>query len=241
MHRAAALLLLIPTILAGASTVSAQAVRVPGIDSLAVRGIVQAQFNTTSADAEDEAESEWEIRRARIGIRGYFGGWTGAYIEGDFGRGQARLTDGYVDLEFDPRFELRAGQFKVPFDELELVSSRELPVIERDGLPRGAPGFTPNGLLDDLGYNGRDIGARWSGAWNLLSATAGVFNGSGDNEPDADDGKQLAARLTVEIGEMWHVAGGWTGIRVSEPPDPAAGGATWYQAGELAIAAGEYA
>ncbi|HUO99944.1 MAG TPA: porin, partial [Gemmatimonadota bacterium] len=194
-----------------------------------------------SVEGEDEPDSEWLIRRARIGIRAHVAGWIAAYVEGDFGRGTARLTDGYVDLEFDPRFELRTGQFKVPFDELEFISSRELPVIERDGLPRGAAGFTPNSLLDDLGYNSRDIGVRWSGSWDRWSAAAGVFNGSGDNEPDIDDGKQLAARLTIDLGGTWRLAGAWTGIRVSEPPDPEAVGATWYQAAELAVTAGEYA
>ncbi|HUP01490.1 MAG TPA: hypothetical protein VM737_08225, partial [Gemmatimonadota bacterium] len=71
-----------------------QTVRAPGVDSLAVRAIVQSQFNTTSVEGEDEPDSEWLIRRARIGIRAHVAGWIAAYVEGDFGRGTARLTDG---------------------------------------------------------------------------------------------------------------------------------------------------
>jgi hypothetical protein len=224
-------------LLALAAPLRAQTVSAPGVDSVRVRANLQAQFNTTSADGE--ADSEWLMRRARIGIGAYAAGWLQAYVEGDFGRGRAVLTDGYVSLRFDPRLVLRAGQFKVPFDELELISSRELPVVERDPVPRGATGLSPNSLLDDLGYNARDIGADWNGRFDRVRATVGVFNGQGDNEEEPDDGKQVAARLEGEVAEGWRVAGAWTGLRLSEPA--AAPEATWYHAFELAIRGGEYA
>ncbi|MGH7549935.1 MAG: porin [Gemmatimonadota bacterium] len=224
-------------LLALAAPARAQKVSAPGVDSVRVRANVQAQFNTTSAD--DEPDSEWLVRRARLGIVAYAAGWLRAELEGDFGRGGARLTDGYVALQFDPRLTLRAGQFKVPFDELELISSRELPVIERDPLPRGATGFSPNGLLDGLEYNARDIGIDWNGRFDRVRATVGLFNGQGDNEEEMDDGKQLAARLEGEVAEGWRVSGAWTGLRLSEPPTESE--AAWYQAIELAIRGGEYA
>lgn len=226
-------------LLAGLAAAPARAQKVvaPGVDSVRVRANVQAQFNTTSAD--EEPDSEWLLRRARLGIGATTGGWLQAYVEGDFGRGDAKLTDGYVSLRFDPRLAIRAGQFKVSFDELELVSSRELPVIERDPLPRGATGFSPNGLLDDLGYNARDIGIDWNGRFDRVRATVGFFNGQGDNEDEIDDGKQLAARVAGEIADGWSLSGAWTGLRLSEPPleDEAA----WYNAVEVALRGGRYA
>ncbi|MGH7565056.1 MAG: porin [Gemmatimonadota bacterium] len=240
MHRrlkTAPAVLLASCPLAFVAPAAAQKVVAPGVDSVRVRANIQAQFNTTSAN--DEPGSEWQLRRARVGVAGYAAGWLHAYVEGDFGAGDARLTDGYVTLEFDPRLEIRAGQFKVPFDEHELISSRELLVIERDPLPRGAMGFSPTGLLDGLGYNGRDIGIDWNGRFDRLHAAVGFFNGQGDNEEEADDGKQVAARIAGEIAEGWRVSGAWTGLRLSEPPveDDAA----WYHALELAVRAGEYA
>lgn len=217
-------------------SVSAQKVSAPAVDSLRLRGIAQAQFNTTSA--EDEPESEWLIRRARLGARAYVGGWIQGFVEGDFGRGRARLTDGWVNLRFDKRFQLKLGQFKVPIDALELTSSRQLPVVERDPIPRGAVGFSPNGLLDDLGYNGRDIGAMWTGAWPSVTVDAGFFNGSGDNSSEDDDGKQVAARVTGKLHENWLLSISWTGLRVSDPP--ADDDATWYNAIELAATHGTY-
>lgn len=215
----------------------AQTVTASGIDSVRVRANVQPQFNTTSA--QDEADSEWILRRARIGIAAYAGGWLSTYVEGDFGRGRALLTDGFVSLTFDPRLVLRAGQFKVPFDELELISSRELPVVERDPLPRGATGLSVFSLLDGLGHNARDIGAEWSGRFDGVRAMAGFFNGQGDNEVEEDDGKQVVARLEAELAEDWRVAGAWSGLRLSEPP--AEEEASWYHAFEVAVRGGRYA
>ncbi len=217
-------------------SVSAQKVSAPAVDSLALRGLIQMEFNTTSVD--DEADSEWEVRRARLGMRAYVGGWIEGFILGDFGRGRARLADGYVNLKFDKRFQLKVGQFKVPIDALELVSDRRQLVIERDPIPRGAVGFSPNGLLDDLGYNGRDIGAQWTGAWPSVTVKAGFFNGSGDNSDEDDDGKQVTAQVARKLQGTWQLAVGWTGLRVSEPP--ADDEAAWYNAFEVATTWGKY-
>ena len=220
-----------------AAPARAQKVTASGVDSVRVRLNLQPQFNTSSADGEPD--SEWLVRRARLGVGAYAGGWLYAFAEGDFGRGDAKLTDGYVSLQFDPRLAIRAGQFKVPFDELELTSSRELPVIERDPLPRGAAGFSPNGLLDDLGFNARDIGIDWKGRFERVRATVGLFNGQGDGVEETDDGKQLAAQIQAEIAAGWRLTGAWTGLRLSDPP--AEDEAAWYHAFEIAIRGGEYA
>ncbi|MGH7566836.1 MAG: porin [Gemmatimonadota bacterium] len=214
-----------------------QVVHAKGIDSLNVKANVQVQFNTTSVD--DEPSSEWLMRRARLGLRGWIAGWIRGDIEGDFGRGGAKLTDGYVTLAFSPAFTIRVGQYKKPFDALELISSRQLLVAEREGTPRGADGPTPDGLVDDLGYSNRDIGVEWDGRSGRLGWAAGLWNGSGENESEDDDGKQVAGRLNVEVVPGWTVSGAWTGKRISEPPD--AEDATWYDAVELAVTGGEYA
>lgn len=223
-----------------ASTVSAraQAVHVHGIDSLHVRSNIQGQFNTTSVD--DEPDSAWEVRRARIMIRMFAAGWIRADVEGDFGRGNPRLTDGFVRLDFDPALRVRAGQYKKPFDALELVSSRELLVIERDGVPRGSDLPTPNGLVKGLGYSDRDIGAEWSGHFEPVTLTAGFWNGSGDNEPEDDDGKQLGLRADVEGPAGWTLSGALAAIRLSAPEESDEDG-EWQNAVEVAASYGEYA
>ncbi|MDX1623457.1 MAG: porin [Gemmatimonadota bacterium] len=220
---------------------AAQNVRAKGVDSLHVRANVQPQYNTTTVDAAD-ASSEWLLRRARLGVRVWLAGWLRGDLEADFGKGGAKLTDAAIRLEFDPRFRLRAGQYKKPFDALELTSSKELLVIERDGAPRGTAGPTPNGLVTDLLYAARDIGAEWNGTFGRWSATVAGFNGSGANTSDEDDGKQVAARLTVEMADGWSLAGAWTANRLELPPrDAPVLEEEWVQAGEIALTRGEYA
>jgi hypothetical protein len=232
--------------LALAAPLGAQTVHVPGIDSLHVRSNIQGQFNSTSVD--DEPDTAWLVRRARIMIRMFAAGWIRAEVEGDFGRGGARLTDGFVRLDFDPRFRIRAGQYKKPFDAQELVSSRELLVIERDGLPRGASLPTPNDLVKGLGYSDRDIGAEWNGRFGPATLIAGFWNGAGANTAENDDGKQVAARLEFQGPADWTLAGALTGIdrdvplvdEEGEEIDREESESEWRKAFELAAAHGEY-
>lgn len=223
----------------GTVSLRAQDVHVQGIDSLQLRANVQAQFNTTSVD--DEPETAWLMRRARIGIRMFAAGWIRADVEGDFGRGTARLTDGFVRLDFAPAFRIRAGQYKKPFDTLELVSSRETLTIERDGLPRGASLPTPNAIVKAAGYSDRDIGAEWSGVFDAATVTAGFWNGERSGVAEDDDGKQVAARVEIAAPHGWRVAGAWAAIRRSPPEDQPDVDGVWSSAFEVAATAGKYA
>lgn len=218
-----------------------QNVRAAGVDSLHVRANIQPQLDGTTVDGEPSID--WRLRRARIGLRVWAVGWLRGEVEGDFGRGRAVLTDGFVRLDFDRAFRLRMGQYKKPFDALELLSSRELLVIERDGAPRGTDGPTPNGLVNDLGYPNRDIGVEWSGAFDGWNAVLGIWNGSGANTSDEDDGKQIAARVGVEVVDGWEVAGAWTANRrdIEDEIVPDVTREEWVNAFEIALVGGEYA
>ena len=222
----------------GAAPLAAQNVSVQGIDSIHLRANVQPRFDTTSVDGEPG--TAWELRRARVMFRMFAAGWIRADVEGDFARGRARLTDGFVQLSFDPRFVVRAGQFKKPFDALELTSSREILVVERDGLPRGASLPTPTGLAGDLGYSDRDLGAEWRGRFGAATVIAGFWNGAGTDVED-DDAKQVAGRVEVAAPGGWKVAGAWSGIRRSAPEDDSQEDGTWSNAFELAGTYGGYA
>ncbi len=235
----AAIPLAVLAALALAAPLHAQNVSVHGIDSLHLRANIQPRFDTTTVDGEPS--SGWEVRRARIMLRMFAAGWIRADVEGDFGRGRARLTDGYVRMDFAPEARVRAGQFKKPFDALELTSSRELLVVERDGLPRGAGLPTPNGVVHELGYNDRDIGAEWSGRFAPLTLTAGFWNGAGANASEDDDGKQVGVRAEVPVGGDWRLAGAWAGIRRSAPEEAPGADGRWWNAFEVAATAGEYA
>jgi hypothetical protein len=215
----------------------AQQVKIEGIDSLQVRVNLQVQFNTTSV--EEPIGSEWLLRRARFGVRGWFAGWLRGDLEADFGRGRAALTDAVVTFGFAPYAVVRIGQFKKPFDAFELTSSREILVAERDGAPRGTDGPTPDGLVEGLGYSNRDIGAELSGRRDRARWAIGFWNGAGANEAKNDEGEQVGARLSYAVAPGWTVSGGWAAKQIGDPPD--ADDTAWYDAVELSVTGGEYA
>lgn len=225
-------------LLFGAASLHAQNVSVAGIDSIQIAGFVQPRFDTSSVDTV--AGTAWELRRARVGLRMYAAGWISGVVEGDFGRRSARMTDGYVALAFDPRFTVRMGQFKKPFDTLQLTSSREGPPVERDGLPRGAVVPTPARLASIFGYSDRDIGAEAQMRAGRVTLYGGFWNGSGANAAEADDGKQVGARAQVMLPGGWRGIGSWAAVRRSaDEEDPDSEG-RWSNAFEIAAATGRY-
>ncbi|MBW3661154.1 MAG: hypothetical protein KY397_05920 [Gemmatimonadetes bacterium] len=229
------------TALLRAAPAAGQDVRARGVDSLQVRANLQSRFDTTTVD--EEPSTEWSLRRARVGVRMFAAGFIRGDVEIDVGRGRARLTDGYVRLSLGD-LRVQAGQFKRPFDALELTSSRELLVVERDGSPRGARGPTPNGLVTDLGHAARDIGAMATLRFGGGSLSLAGFNGEGDNEIESTDGKQAVARVELGLAGGWTIAGAWSARREEVEdvlPIPELTEGVWRNAFEGAVTIGEYA
>src|SRR5690606_32516091 len=174
--------------LAVPTTLAAQSIETGPVD-LRLSGRVQVQYNTTSIDEDDVASdfddeipfSVFETRRVRFSLEAEIDDWITGKLEPDFALGKLSLKDAWINLGFDPRFELRIGQFKKPFSLIELTSSTKIPTIERGVRIRGlAEAFEPvrradggqlltdfDGdpvfgeeyeMLDALGYVGHDIG-----------------------------------------------------------------------------------
>ncbi|MBW3661123.1 MAG: OprO/OprP family phosphate-selective porin [Gemmatimonadetes bacterium] len=207
-----------------------------GIDSARIRAVVQPRFDTTSVDGQPDTQAE--LRRARLMLRVYSGGWIRGDIEADFARGSVQLTDGFVLLEFDPRVQIRLGQFKKPFDTLMLADGREGAVVERDGLPRGVTLPTPNLVGRLFGYSNRDLGAEWRGRFGRTTLIGGFWNGTGANRQEEDDGKQVGARAEVAVLEGWRAIAAWAGIRRTAPEDEPRAESRWSNAFELAATTG---
>lgn len=197
-------------------------------------GRVQAQFSTTSVD-EDELiaagrtpasaipASMFETRRIRFGAEVTFRDWLTGKLESELGMARLQIRDAYLNMEFDPRFQLRVGQFKKPFSLLQLTSSSTWPVIERavrirglseklalqDSTGTGSPvlqrfrGSTVVGeeqeLLDVFLYQNYDLGATVHGELGGFGYSVGVFNGTGWDRPDDTDSKSYAGRLSYRL------------------------------------------
>lgn len=179
---------------AAAQSVEAGPVRVD------VGGRVQVQFNTT--DLDGEPFSTFETRRIRAAFELEIEEWITGKVEPDFAGGGISLKDAWVNLDVDPRFQLKAGHFKKPFSLIELTSSTKLLSVERGLRLRGVSDVLPTlpgeayELLEGSGYLGRDLGTAVHGRFGPVSYMVGAFNGNGGAR-DADDAKSYAGRLTL--------------------------------------------
>jgi hypothetical protein len=123
-----------------------------------------------------------------------------ATIQSDFGRERVRIRDAYADVRVSRTVTLRAGQFKIPFNGIETVSSKRLLVIEREAEIRGANLPTTSSLLADTNLSARNRGlmafARL--ARERLLVQLGGWQGSGE-APDRNDAKEVAARVEYAV------------------------------------------
>ena len=196
-------------------------------------GRIQSQFNTTSVD---EAElvaaglnpspipsSTFEMRRLRFGAEAEYEKWLTGKLELELAMARLQMRDVFVNFGFDPRFNLRFGQFKKPFSLLQLHSSSTWPVIERGVRIRGlsellthtdttAAGSRLLGsfrgttvlpeeqeMLEVFGYQSFDLGAALHGRLGSFGYTVGAFNGTGSDRADDTSGKSYAARITYSL------------------------------------------
>lgn len=137
-----------------------------------------------------------EIRRARIALGGNLAEKVAYRVQVDAVRSPV-LLDARLDYTPKPVAKLTIGQFKIPFSQENLISSRDLISIERSNVVNNlVPGR-------DTGNNGRDIGAQLEGNFYrgdgkpLVDYSVGLFNGAGINRRDDNRRKDIGARLVV--------------------------------------------
>lgn len=103
----------------------------------------------------------------------------------------ARVTDAYAEFAKWSAATLRVGQYKVPFGLQELTSDTRQEFVDRSIVNAK---FTPS----------RDIGLMLYGyAWEKkFGYQVGLFNGSGQNNPQEDQKQMYAARVWIDpLGE----------------------------------------
>jgi phosphate-selective porin OprO and OprP len=131
----------------------------------------------------------FRIRRAKTSIDGWVWrpelmvdvqvGWAAA-DSGFEGSTFSGLEDAALTWDLSKRqaFEIKIGQYKVPFGRQESTSSERLQFVERD-------------ILSGEFTHSRDVGVTVQGLVleKKLSYRAGVFNGNGRNKPTNDNSK----------------------------------------------------
>ncbi len=181
--------------------------------SIEVGGRVHAQMVSSTAD--DGHQTDFVLRRARLTFDVAVNDFLDGRVQPDFEKSTLRLKDAYFRLNFDPAFRISAGNLKRAFDLFQLVSSTQLPVIERDGeIPGVSDCAGPHGTCsfgrfsEDLDYSDRDTGVRVDGAFESqgVSYMATVTNGTGGASPDENSAKSFAGRIVVDAGDNVRVA-----------------------------------
>jgi Phosphate-selective porin O and P len=195
-------------------------------------GRLQFQFNTTSvseADTDGEpgsiAGSTFETRRVRVAAHIDIDDWISGVIEPDYALGRLQVRQAWMNLAFDPRFEMRFGQFKKPFSLVLLTSSLESAMIERGAKIRNLNEAyavadaaaservlatfentvllgEEQELLEAFGYMSYDLGVGAHGKLGAVDYDVGLFNGTGADRRDDNDGKSYVGRL------RWHASTG---------------------------------
>lgn len=219
-------------------------------------GRMHYQWNTTSIDqAEAAAEapiarSTFETRRVRLSVDVTVADWIRGMIEPEFAMGRLALRHAYMAFEVDSALVIRAGQFKKPFGLVLLTSSARLPVIERGVRIRGLDGVLAEEggaligrlrgeslvgeqytLVDAQRYSAYEMGLAIEGRSGPLGWAAGVFNGTGPDMRDENDGLSAAARVTyrVDAGAPVVLGAAWSRRELNWPlpasPDTRAGNA----------------
>jgi phosphate-selective porin OprO/OprP len=142
----------------------------------------------------------FELRQARVWLEGNLWKNVEFKIMPEFGGGNVRLFDAYIDAHYFSHASLNVGKQKTPISLERLQGDSDGSFLER---------AYPTYLASN-----RDVGIMLHGEWakpgygtsyggpvdfkNFLSYQLGVFNGSGDNgngDTDIKDDKEFAGRL----------------------------------------------
>lgn len=176
-------------------------------------------------------ESNFLVRRARIEVLGRLSERVSFFLQPSFEapRNRVRLRDAYVDLALSKpgagiTAVARAGQEKRPFGRYELLSSNNLPSIERGaggGLAIGSSTndlFTANGFLaHDVGLSARaelPVGSR------RLEVKGGVYNGQGESFNDINGAKSWGVRATMGVFGKLNVGASYADHETAQLIDP---------------------
>lgn len=154
--------------------------------SLRITGQVQGDYRAY-LDPNDRTDIDgFAVRRARFGLEATLFRYYEFRFLPDFGLGQDRLQDAYMNVRHWDAFQVTVGKFKQPFSYEQLIQDRFTPLEERS-------------LIDQL-VPARDVGVMLHGQ-NLFAGRldygVAVANGERDGNTDTNDAKDVTVRLAV--------------------------------------------
>ncbi len=153
---------------------------------LRITGQLQADFRGYLDDNAPRDVTEFLIRRARFGLEATVFQYYEFRFLPDFGVGQTRLQDAYINVHYIDDIQFTGGKFKQPFSYEQLIQDRFTPLMERS-------------LIDQL-VPQRDVGLMVHGQ-NLLGGRLdyglAISNGEQNGDSDTNSSKDLNARIAI--------------------------------------------
>jgi phosphate-selective porin len=141
----------------------------------------------------------FDVRRARLDLKG--SAYAFDYRLQVELAGSPKVLDAYVTWNAAPCFNVKAGQFKIPFSLENPYGPTTLETIDNSMVITGLVGYDD---VSGIRANGRDIGITVNGGffqrdgYRVVEYSAGIFNGSGINATDNDRDKDFAGTVTVK-------------------------------------------
>ena len=174
-------------------------------------GFLQQQF---TADQTDGVAEQFLIKRARFGAVGTLTDRISVNLIGGFVEPPDRnpaLVNAFIDFDIHPLFQVRTGQFLLPFgiESLEVIIFN--PAIERTMTIRR---LNPFRMF-------RDVGIQVGGEGSIINYKIVVINGKGANQMEEFNPKDIMGRIgftpfeDFEIGGSLHF-GQYQPVAVSE-------------------------
>ncbi len=151
-----------------------------------ITGQVQADYRNFLDDGDRVDIDGFVVRRARFGLEATLYKYYEFRFLPDFGVGQPRITDAFLNVRYWDEFQVTAGKFKQPFSYEQLIQDRFTPLMERSLIDQFVPVCGVG-----VGVQGQYVfGCR-------LDYGVGLANGIRDGDADTNDQKDVTARVAV--------------------------------------------
>lgn len=157
-------------------------------------GYAQTQYSYS-----DDGTNSFQIRRARLDLKGELGNMIDYRLQTDFAS-SPKLVDAYVRFKICPYFNIEVGQQKVTFSLESMMGPFTWETID---LAQGITKLSGYSDISNEGSNGRDIGISAYGGfikkegYNIIDYAFGVYNGNGINLKDNNKHKNFAGKLEI--------------------------------------------
>ncbi len=208
---------------------------------------------------DDKTPSSFDIRNARLMLRGTVLKNFGYNFQCDFAPPTVRLMDASLSYTFNKYAKLTGGQQKVPLSYESLRTDYDIHSMSRSQVVEALTARSKDVLATAssttaVNNNGRDIGVLFSGGipneatqstW--VDYYLGVFNGMGINRGDADKHKDISGRVVghpvknLGIGGSFYQGKATYGADVATPKTRNRFGfEAYYEDGKRIYAAAEF-